>query len=86
MKNEKSAGVQAIFNILPFARAYGAKLTPDVLLRHGEKPRQIDFHWRSVAALFCETKLSGGNNARESVQMQVASYQPFNNVIRHSVQ
>lgn len=46
--------MQAIFNILPFARAYGAKLTPDVLLRHGEKPRQIDFHWRSVAALFCE--------------------------------
>jgi len=38
MKNEKSAGVQVFFNIRLFVKQYNAKLTPDVLLRYGEKP------------------------------------------------
>ena len=37
MKNEKSVGVQVFFNIRLFVKPYNAKLTPNVLLRHGEK-------------------------------------------------
>lgn len=56
MKNEKSAGVQVFFNIRLFVKQYNAKLTPDVLLRYGEKPWHTDLRWRSVAAIFCGNK------------------------------
>ena len=80
MKNEKSAGVQVFFNIRLFVKQYNAKLTPDVLLRYGEKPWHTDLRWRSVAAIFCGINILCGNITRRSVQTQVVLSQRFNSL------